>query len=106
MPLFPKSARILKKKDFDAFYGASQSKGNRYFVIRSMAKEKRRLGIVISKKVAKAYKRNLIKRIIREAFRLSPDDFPKGDILVIAKPVAGNLKREEIRRCLSDCLKK
>ena len=106
MVRFPKTARLLKQAEFDGLKSRSYSKGSRFFVIRWKSKEKRRLGIIVSKKVAKAYKRNLIKRIVREEFRLRPDHFPMGDVLIIAKPPLGPLQREDIRRCLSDCLRK
>ena len=44
-----------------------------------------RLGITASKKVGNSVKRNRIKRLIREFFRLNKQQIPKGyDILVIA----------------------
>ena len=80
------------------------SKGNRYFRLRWQAKENRRLGIVVSKKVAKANRRNLIKRIVREYFRLHPSLFPLGDVVVIANPVVGALTKKEIWEYLKDAL--
>ncbi|MBI5299665.1 MAG: ribonuclease P protein component [Deltaproteobacteria bacterium] len=67
-------------------------------------KENRRLGIVVSKKVAKANRRNLIKRIVREYFRLHPSLFPLGDVVVIANPVVGALTKKEIWEYLKDAL--
>ena len=51
-----------------------------------------RLGITVTRKVGGAVQRNRIKRIVREAFRLSPDRLPHGvDLVVIAKPGAHEL---------------
>ena len=47
----------------------------------------RRLGIVVSKKVGKATKRNKLKRWIREVFRRNKDWFPESsDIIIIPHP--------------------
>ncbi|MDP2600860.1 MAG: ribonuclease P protein component [Deltaproteobacteria bacterium] len=106
MHRFPKTARLLKQAEFDGLKSGSRSKGSRFLVLRWKSKEKRRLGVVVSKKVGKAHKRNLIKRIIREEFRLHPDCFPAGDVVVIARPPLGLLQREDILGCLRECLKK
>ena len=47
-----------------------------------------RVGITISKKVAKAHARNKIKRQIKEILRALPDLPAKRDYVVIARPKA------------------
>ena len=48
-----------------------------------------RLGMVVSRKVGTAVRRNAVKRWIREWFRTRGVDFPRGvDLVVIAKPGA------------------
>jgi len=55
-----------------------------------------RLGLIISKKVAKqAVRRNRLKRIIRESFRQHGDVLAGLDVVVIGKPAA-NFKDNQL----------
>lgn len=70
---------------------------------------KKRLGITTSRKVGTAVKRNRVKRLVREFFRLHKTCFPPTtDIVFIAKPGAGTLDciylREELKKILSALL--
>lgn len=59
-----------------------------------------RLGITVNRKTGNAVKRNKVKRLIREYFRLNKKRFPRGyDIVIVAKKGAddliyGNMKEE------------
>jgi ribonuclease P protein component len=58
----------------------------------------RRLGIVVSKKIKKATKRNKVKRWIREIFRKNKESFPEGcDFIIIPHPKMGELSFAEIK---------
>jgi len=69
---FPKSMHLRKRSDFDRVFGQKLSQADRVLVIYGMANERNvsRLGLVVSKKVGKANRRNRWKRLIREVFRL------------------------------------
>ena len=55
-----------------------------------------RLGITASKKSGDSVARSRIKRVVREAFRLNPQAFPKGwDFVVIAREGADKLTMQE-----------
>jgi ribonuclease P protein component len=55
--------------------------------MRPGADEPPRLGVVASRKVGPAVARNRAKRLVREAFRLHPEVFPRGvDVVVIVRP--------------------
>jgi ribonuclease P protein component len=46
-----------------------------------------RLGVVASRKVGPSVVRNRAKRLVREAFRLHPEVFPRGlDVVIIVRP--------------------
>ena len=57
-----------------------------------------RLGLVTSRKVAKAVGRNRVRRVLRETFRLNRDRFPAHtDVVVIAREGAAELDSSVIR---------
>ena len=57
-----------------------------------------RLGVTVSKKTGNAVKRNKVKRLIREHFRLNRSRFPQGyDIVIAAKKDASFLDFREIK---------
>ena len=65
---------------------------------------RRRLGVVVPKRIGSAPTRNRIKRLIREQFRLRPEQFPKGDCVVIPQSGISKLTNDEIRRGLTHAL--
>ena len=84
---FKQEERIVKKKDFISL----KIHGRRYYtknfsvIIRENGRDITRLGITASKKVGNSVKRNRIKRLIREFFRLNKHKFPKGyDVVITA----------------------
>ena len=104
---FPKSARLLARKDFLAI----QNEGNRchsrhFVVITSRSGNVRpRLGITASRKFGNAIARNKIKRRLREIFRLQQEKLETGyDILIIPKFKARHLSfaqtQNELERVL------
>jgi ribonuclease P protein component len=57
-----------------------------------------RLGVTVTKKVGTAVRRNRVKRLVREAFRLCPDLLPSGvDLVVIAKDGAPTLGLADVQ---------
>jgi len=86
---FGKNERIRNKKDYVRIY----KKGNRGYsehftwIIHRNPAEIRRLGITAGKKVGTAVKRNRIKRLLREFFRLNKSRLPEGhDIVIMVRP--------------------
>jgi ribonuclease P protein component len=84
-----KEEKLLKPPEFKRVMrkGSSQSTGNfRVFIFPNQSK-KQRLGITTSRKIGTAVKRNRIKRLLRDFFRLHKRQLPpSSDILFIARP--------------------
>jgi len=57
-----------------------------------------RLGITVTRKVGDSVRRNRVRRVVREAFRLQPGLLPAGiDLLVIAKDGAPSLGLADVQ---------
>jgi len=84
---FKREERILKKREFISLklYGRRYYTKNFVVIIRENRGGITRLGITVSKRIGNAVKRNRIKRLIREFFRLNKQQIPKGyDLLITA----------------------
>ena len=83
-----KNERITKGTDFEIVFekGRRYSTKNFIIILYKNNKDVRRLGMAVSRKVGGAVKRNRVKRLLREYFRLNKDQFPDGhDMVFIAK---------------------
>lgn len=87
---FDKSFRLLSASDFSYLKKNSESFSSRwtriYFKKSRINSQNSRIGISVTKKVGKANKRSICKRVIRETFRVSPYKFLGIDMLVIVSP--------------------
>ncbi|MBP9841383.1 MAG: ribonuclease P protein component [Simkaniaceae bacterium] len=89
--MFPKSSRLLKSREFRRFEGTITTERLIIDYRRSLCS---RLGLTVSKKFGKSHERNRFKRLVREAFRLSP---PKGiEINVRPRPTSKDVSIVEI----------
>ena len=85
---FDKKKRLLQAKEFSAVLQGRRSYNNRFFRVYVLpnALSTPRLGLMVSKKINRhANKRNRIKRMVREWFRLQQQIFPAVDIIVQAR---------------------
>jgi ribonuclease P protein component len=93
--------RLSRSGDFDRVYREGNSRGNRFLVLYSFARDDEssdggRLGLSVGRKIGKAVTRNKVKRAIRESFWELSSGFEAGhDYVIVARPgVEGLLERE------------
>jgi ribonuclease P protein component len=95
-----KKERLKKNKDFERVFKEGKKIWINSLLLIIYAKNNlgfRRLGIVVSRKIKKAVKRNMVKRWIRELFRRNKDWFPESsDIIIIPHPNLVNLSYKEL----------
>ena len=105
---FPKSLRLGGRGTFKAIRdrGSRASSGSLTLWAAPNEAGYTRLGISIGRPVGTAPRRNRIKRLLRESFRLGQHDFPGGYDLVIAVRPHEPLGLEEYRKLLSQLIRK
>ena len=106
---FPQSVRLKTAEDFSIVFKQAKKLNYREFsvYVRSNKLDRPRLGLAISKKSAKkAVTRNLIKRIIRENFRISQDKLVGWDIIFVAKFAAGQSTRQQLHAVVQSVCKR
>lgn len=94
-----RSRRLSRSAEFERVYRQGRSVSNRHLVLYSFPNEalgRPRLGLSVSRKVGGAVERNRVKRLLREAFAAVEPDLGDGhDLVVVARPEAGELARRE-----------
>src|SRR5439155_16608742 len=86
---FPKRRRVRKRDEFSAVFdnGIRQSRGPLVAVAMPTDKPSPRFGLSVPRRVGTAPRRNRIKRLLRESFRLMQHDFPRSyDIVIVVRP--------------------
>jgi len=104
---FSKNERLLKRSQFVNLNRSGKRVHGAHFVI--ILKENglgiTRLGVTVTKKTGCAAKRNRIKRLVREYFRLNKAHFPQGyDVVIAAKKDANKLDLRDLQRELNNVM--
>jgi ribonuclease P protein component len=102
---FPKHLRILNRRGFvNANRSGKRLQTDHFSVtIRQNGLGITRLGVTVRKKFGNAVKRNRVKRLVREFFRLNQSRFPQGhDIVIAATKDASYLDLRNIEKELGD----
>lgn len=96
---FRKFERIHKRKDYLRIYQEGKRVNSKNFITILSRNQTgiQRLGITVTKKVGNSVKRNRIKRLLREFFRLNKDKLPgSNDIVIIVKNEIPPLKYPDV----------
>ena len=101
---FPRPRRLSGEKQFASVFAKRVSAANRLIVVYAAPNGLKysRLGLSVGRKFGTAVRRNRIKRLLREAFRLEFPQLPLGfDLVCVPRAeAAGTLKG--LRRSLID----
>ncbi|MDA8234329.1 MAG: ribonuclease P protein component [Clostridia bacterium] len=95
---------IKNNNDFQKVFGNGKSAANRFLVIYALPRNNdveqiSRIGIAVSKKVGKAVIRNIIKRRLKEIWRLNLKEVKEGhDIVVVARVPIVNVSYYELAK--------
>ncbi len=97
---FPRSARLITAREFRRVYSRGQRARGRAFVL--VAHRRRhpghRLGLSVSREHGGAVRRNKIKRLLREAFRLErPNLAGSFDMILIPQKRDGHYQLDQLR---------
>lgn len=108
---FGRDRRVRSRLDFVRIQGEGRRVTTPHFVLLVARRPKTaapptaadeakrpRLGLVVTRKIGGAVRRNRVKRLCRECFRTWPDLLPDGvDLVVIARSGAATLTLEAVR---------
>ncbi|WP_201587378.1 ribonuclease P protein component [Psychrobacter jeotgali] len=107
---FTKEQRLLTPAAFREVFDAPERKIHQSHLmafVRSNNQQQARVGMAITKrKVPTAVARNLVKRQIRESFRLKALDLKNKDIVFIVKKSINELDKKDIKKEINNILKK
>lgn len=99
---FPRRRRLTRSGDFRRVFSAKQVFIDRELIVHAAANGGRptRLGMAVSRKVGGAVRRNRIRRLMRESFRLNQHRFPEGLDLVLVPRRGAELTLEALSASL------
>jgi len=103
---FPKALRLRRRRQFLAIQrdGARRHTPHLVIIRRRSETNVPRLGVTVSTRVGNSVQRNRIKRLLREVFRHRQSELAPLDVVVIAKPGAGELTYGQAAREFSEAL--
>lgn len=106
---FGANLRLRSKLQFDAVYAGGRRVDDRFFALRIKANglPHPRVGLAVAVKTAgNAVKRNRLRRLVRESFRLHQRELPAVDVVVAAKFPAAQAPAAILRDSLATLWKR
>ena len=100
---FPPQLRLKKPAEFKKVFANPVKSSDQYFTLLAIRNDldHPRLGLAIAKKnIKKAVDRNVIKRTVRENFRIKQHDLGNIDIVVLARREAVDAPLDLLRKSL------
>lgn len=100
---FPPRLRLTKPAEYQKVFANPVKSSDRYFTLLAIRNEFNhpRLGLAIAKKnIKKAVNRNVIKRTVRENFRIQQQSLGGMDVVVLARREAVDAPLELLRKSL------
>lgn len=108
-PMLKRQFRIRTGRQYNNIYKYGNKIGGRYLLVYIMKKETggNRFGVVTSKKVGKAVKRNRVKRQIRAIIEQRKNEVPgNNDFIVIARHHIYGVSSQELEKDFLKIMKK
>ena len=105
---FMKEQKLRRPAEFKRVYDGGAKAGDDRLLVFALANDLgvTRVGLSVSKKHGGAVKRNRIKRLLREAFRLGQHELPAGfDLVLIPRPNAA-ATLADFRKSLAGCARR
>lgn len=87
----PRNRILKKKKDFQAVYSHGKSYANRFLVLYVFQSNEfqERVGFAAGKKLGNAVRRNRVKRLLRESYRIHQGEVKEGvSLLLVGRKAA------------------
>jgi ribonuclease P protein component len=104
---YPRELRLLSSGDFQQVFDDVEIKipDQRILILsRANGLDHPRIGFIISKKnIRRAVKRNLVRRIIRESFRLNQNNLPAQDMIIMVRKGADEVSNENLHKLAKKC---
>ncbi len=99
---FQKQDRLTRPAEFRRVFERRCSVSNPWLIVYGVPNnlDRCRLGLSVSRKVGSAVERNRLRRLYREAFRLSRTEMPMGLDLVLIPRKPGEPRLDELRQAL------